>query len=101
MLRKGIAVIIRNIEERECFVKACEKAGFLGTAGSSPADLCSRLPVKIYIDNRRNNNNRCMSYSNVNYTNSDNEYDQVIEASILFKNQLISMKHNAKKASKI
>lgn len=90
MLRKGISLIIRSEDERKCFIQAANKLGYLGRGGSSPVSIARLdVPFAISIDNV--STDRCMgSGKNLTFTNYGKL--EIVEASELFLNQLISLR---------
>lgn len=96
MIYKGMAVIIRNEDELECFAQAAEKKGYKFSMSKIRS---VRVPVRISVNVRSGDD--CLSKTHNLRYELNNGITEVVEASVLFRNQLIAMKHNARKASQI
>lgn len=89
MLHKGMAVIIRDKDELEAFAQAADKKGYF--FGLSDVRCINSFPVRISCNADRPDY-RCLSSCH------DLDYplrptiNKVVEASDLFKNQLISLR---------
>ena len=97
MLHKGMAVIVRNKEEASVFEAAVHKKGYEYVTGQ--AFKCEKYyPVRYSINMKETHH--CMSKCDtINFPLNDG-ITKVIEASDLFRNQLISMRKRCREASK-
>lgn len=89
MLHKGMAVIVRNKEEAKVFDEAVYKKGYRYRGGQ--VFKCQDwYPTRYSINTEASHN--CMSKCDDLDYELNRGIEKVVEASDLFRNQLISMK---------
>lgn len=89
MLYRGIAVIIRNRDELEVFARAANKKGYCFETTSLLG--INMFPVRISCNADRSNL-KCLSKSHDLDWPLNPTITEVVEASELFRNQLISIR---------
>ena len=89
MLHKGMAVIVRNKEEASVFEAAVDKKGYK-YRGNQVFKCAQYYPVRYSINVHEAHH--CISKCDDIHFPLNSGITEVFEASVLFKNQLISMR---------
>ena len=88
IIQAGMNIKIRTKEERDVFIEVAHKEGHLGRDGTDPARI-DNYPLSVSVGYRRDDvYPKDLSWDSVDY--SGGLATNIVEASHLFRNQLIS-----------